>query len=87
MIQNSDPNFTSEKDQLLYRQFLEAMTRCESCEKRWQQPRSLFSPYYELVSWIELGRCPSAPDGIDPFKKTLDKSMFKQCQKFWLEHH
>ena len=78
-------DFFSESTQLTMLEFDEAIHRCKDCEKSWIIPGSLNSWNTEYRSWLDQGLCSFAPDGIDPFTKVLDPSIFESCLKFWLK--
>ena len=82
-IKFEDEDYHSEQAQLLQYNFIEAMTRCESCEERWHLPQTLDSSFYELRKWIDQLVCPHLPQGIDPFKKTVDPENFAKCEQIW----
>ena len=52
VIQVDKNGSMTERAQLLQYNFIEAITRCETCEKRWHVPDSLYSSYNELTKWI-----------------------------------
>ena len=64
----------------------EAIQRCETCAEKWNTPNSLESWFSSLRKWIELGRCERAPDGIDPFLKTLNEPAYRACFEYWLDN-
>ena len=46
-------------------------------------PGTLESSFFELRKWIDSDNCPHVPQGIDPFKKTIDPDNFEKCIRLW----
>ena len=49
-------------------------------------PQTLESSYHELAEWIDSGNCPHVPEGIDPFKKTVDHDSWEKCIQLWQKY-
>ena len=59
------------------------MYRCEDCSDQWIYPDSLDSLFSLFRAWVDDGNCEDEPEGIDPFKKTIDPEKFKICANRW----
>ena len=83
VIDFGELDYRSEEAQLLQYKYVEKLSRCETCELRWNMPGTLESSFFELRKWIDLEKCPHVSLGIDPFKKTVDPTNFEKCMELW----
>ena len=81
-----ETNFFEQESQLQHLIYEDALQRCELCSEKWLKPGSLDSWFSAFRAWVERGNCPLQRTGFDPFKKTLEPSVFKSCFSEWINN-
>ena len=75
----TDTDLFSDETQIKEMRFEDALQRCENCETKWFKPNTLDSWFHQVRAWIDEGSCWVGLENIDPFRKTIDPEVFRNC--------